>query len=83
MRERVVQAARAIRGAEVSSIDLMELDENDARRGWPAPTVLVNDRDLFGMPAPTSNGMGCRHYPGGVPSVADIAAKLESLKVNL
>lgn len=54
------------------------LPEHDLRRGWPTPTVLVNGRDLFGMPAPTAPSMGCRMYPGGVPSAADIAGKLRT-----
>lgn len=54
------------------------LPEHDLRRGWPTPTVLVNGRDLFGMPAPTAPSMGCRMYPGGVPEAKDIAEKLKS-----
>lgn len=52
-----------------------ELDSGDARRGWPAPTLLVNGRDLFGMTAPAGS-MGCRVYEGGVPSPERIAERL-------
>jgi hypothetical protein len=54
------------------------LPEGDLRRGWPTPTILVNERDLFGMPAPTAPSMGCRMYPGGVPDAETIARRLRS-----
>ena len=34
-------------------IDLATLPGGDARRGYPTPTVLYADRDLFGLPKPT------------------------------
>lgn len=54
------------------------LPEDDARRGWPSPTVLVNGRELFDMPASTAASLGCRLYDGGVPSRERIAARLPS-----
>ena len=33
-------------------IDQGTLDTTDARRGYPTPTLLLDDRDLFGMPTP-------------------------------
>ena len=33
-------------------IDLETLPESDARRGYPTPTLLYANRDLFGMPEP-------------------------------
>lgn len=62
--------------ASVAYIDQEGLPEGDTRRGWPTPTVLVDGRDLFGMPAPTGAAMGCRLYPGGAPSVDEIAERL-------
>jgi hypothetical protein len=56
-----------------------QLPESDLRRGWPTPTILVNGRDLFGMPAPTAPSMGCRMYAGGVPDAQTIAAWLKTL----
>jgi hypothetical protein len=53
-----------------------KLPESDLRRGWPTPTILVNGRDLFGMPAPVAPSMGCRMYPGGVPDAETIARHL-------
>ncbi|MBL8765270.1 MAG: hypothetical protein JNM07_13480 [Phycisphaerae bacterium] len=70
--------ARLGQNASVAYIDQERLPEGDTRRGWPTPTVLVDGRDLFGMPAPTSAEMGCRKYPGGAPSVDEIAERLGS-----
>jgi len=33
-------------------IDLETLPDGDVRRGYPTPTVLVSNRDLFGMAEP-------------------------------
>jgi len=33
-------------------VDLGKLPKTDARTGYPTPTVLYRDRDLFDMPAP-------------------------------
>lgn len=33
-------------------IDLATLAATDARTGYPTPTVLHRDRDLFGLPVP-------------------------------
>lgn len=63
--------------ASVAYIDQERLPEGDIRRGWPTPTVLVGGRDLFGMPTPESAALGCRVYPGGAPSVDEIAERLK------
>ena len=34
-------------------IALETLPANDARTGYPTPTILLGDRDLFGMAPPT------------------------------
>ena len=33
-------------------VDLDTLPDGDVRRGYPTPTVLVSNRDLFGMAEP-------------------------------
>ena len=79
-------AMRANLRAALSPRELAVLDEinqealpaSDPRRGWPTPTILVEGRDLFGMPAPRTPAMGCRIYPGGVPSTAKIRAALDA-----
>ena len=34
-------------------VNLGKLPKTDPRSGYPTPTVLYRNRDLFGMPAPT------------------------------
>ena len=65
--------------ASVVYVDQEKLPENDRCRGWPTPTVFVDGRDLFGMPAPKGSAMGCRVYNGGAPSEAEITAALKLL----
>jgi hypothetical protein len=38
--------------ADYQFIDLATLAAGDARIGYPTPTVLYRDRDLFGLPVP-------------------------------
>ncbi|MCC6320581.1 MAG: hypothetical protein IT438_03995 [Phycisphaerales bacterium] len=73
-----LRGALALMGKGWSFADTNQeaLDEGDTRRGWPAPTILVNGRDLFGMPPPVGAAMGCRVYPGGVPEAGAIADRL-------
>ncbi len=81
-RERVTEAAQAfapIRSIMVEYVDQEALPEDDVRRGYPTPTALVEGQDLFGLPAPTSPAMGCRIYPGGLPTAEQITAKLSAL----
>lgn len=62
--------------ADVAYVDQMSLAEADLRRGWPAPTILVNGRDLFGMETPKSGAMSCRMYPAGAPTRSEVEAAL-------
>lgn len=79
MRANLKAALAAVgKGWTFKDTDQERLPEGDLRRGYPTPTVLVNGRDLFGMPAPTAPSMGCRMYPGGVPEAAEIATKLKA-----
>lgn len=66
------------KGWTFTDTDQEKLPEGDLRRGWPTPTILVNGRDLFGMPAPAAPSMGCRMYAGGLPGARDIAEKLRA-----
>jgi hypothetical protein len=53
MRRNLDAALKAIgrtSGYEVADQDA--LPTNDIRRGYPTPTLLYRDRDVFGMPAP-------------------------------
>ncbi len=79
-RERVTAAAKTVGGFDVLYIDQESLPEDDLRRGYPTPTALVDDEDLFGLPAPTSPSMGCRMYPGGLPSVDEIESQLRAVR---
>lgn len=65
-------------GWTFADTDQEKLPESDIRRGYPTPTILVNDRDLYGLPVPAAPSMGCRMYPGGVPGADDIAEKLKT-----
>ena len=79
MRDNLRAALKSIStGWTFIDTDQETLPEHDPRRGWPIPTVLVNGRDLFGMPSPAGSSMGCRVYPGGVPGAGEIAERLRA-----
>jgi hypothetical protein len=60
----------------LTEVDQDALPDGDARRGYPAPTLLVNGRDLYGLPVPTRPAKGCRLYPDGVPAREQLVARL-------
>lgn len=74
------EQAAALLGSDwsVSTIDLEALPDDDLRRGYGSPTVLVSGRDLFGAPAPTSATLSCRHYAAGVPDAHAIVAAVRA-----
>lgn len=77
MWDRVAKAVGALgSGYVLVEVDQESLAGDDLRRGYPTPTVLVDGVDLFGLPRPTLPAMGCRVYPGGVPSEAEIGRRL-------
>lgn len=79
MRHNLKAALASIgKGWTFTDTDQEKLPEGDLRRGYPTPTILVNDRDLYGLPVPTAPSMGCRMYAGGVPGPGDIARTLMS-----
>lgn len=54
MRASLETAARALTPpAEFTVVDLDTLPADDVRRGYPTPTLLVGNRDVFGLPEPT------------------------------
>ena len=54
MRANVDAALRALgTSADYAVIDLATLSERDPRGGYPTPTVLYANRDIFGMPEPS------------------------------
>lgn len=85
MDERLRDALRRLGAdAAVMHIDQEVLAEDDLRRGYPAPTVLVDGRDLFGAPTPESPSLGCRMYQGlgGVPSVHELTRQLDAAGIG-
>ena len=73
---RVREASIDVGGFTVVYIDQEALAEDDLRRGYAAPSALLDGRDIFGLPVPTSPAMSCRIYEGGLPSREQIAARL-------
>ena len=54
MRERLDQALGALGvPATYQFVDLKTLSKNDVRTGYPTPTLLYRDTDIFGMSKPT------------------------------
>lgn len=53
MLSRLDHALRGL-GVEIGYpvLDLATLEPDDPRAGYPTPTVLLRNRDLFGMPDP-------------------------------
>ena len=81
MRARVDEALKALGlPTDYHVIDAGTLHPTDPRNGYPAPTVLYQGGDLFGMPEPKPPfpAPSCRSYDGGVPASADIQAKLKA-----
>lgn len=53
MREHLDAALRSLNlPVSYAVINLDTLPDTDARSGYPTPTVLLGNRDLFGMPEP-------------------------------
>jgi hypothetical protein len=51
--ERLGDALARLHGSLTHAVvDLSRLPETDRRRRYPTPTVLVDGRDLFGLPEP-------------------------------
>ncbi|RMH13641.1 MAG: hypothetical protein D6695_03450 [Planctomycetota bacterium] len=76
------QQAAALLGSEwsVHTVDLEALPEDDLRRGYGSPTVLLESKDLFGAPTPTTPTLSCRHYAQGLPDADAIVAAVRSFE---
>jgi hypothetical protein len=78
LRENLAQAVRGIEDhVEVSETNV--LDEATAAevmfRG--SPTLLINGKDVVGMPAPNTPSLSCRIYQDGLPSAELIRWKID------
>lgn len=76
MRESLRAALTELGGVPFTEVNLESLPASDLRRGWPAPSVVIDGSDLFGMAPPTTATMSCRFFPEGLPDAACIAARL-------
>ena len=77
LRKRLVEAEPNM---EIVDVDLMGLANSDSRLGWGAPTILVNGRDLFGVPSAQNGSVSCRNWSSGLPSVVEIHAAFEGIE---
>jgi hypothetical protein len=65
--------------ATVEDIDLGRLPATDPRLGWGSPTILVDGRDLFGVPRKSGPELTCRGYNNGIwPSEDELQVQLLS-----
>lgn len=66
---------------QLQVVDLDTLPREDVRRGYPTPTLPVNNVDAFGLPQPSPPipEPTRRFYPDGVPSSDVITTTLSSL----
>jgi len=62
---------------EIIEVDLMKVKTGDSRLGWGAPTILVDGKDLFGVPASLDRGISCRNWSMGLPKVSEIKEALK------
>ena len=75
-----LEAALASLGSDAKIVDvnLEGLPRNDRRRRWGAPTILVNGRDLMGLPPSAGHFLSCRVYPDGLPTAVEIVRRLKA-----
>jgi len=57
-------------------VDTPEKAEQYKFRG--SPTVLIDGKDLEGLPEPESGNLACRYYKNGIPSVERILKAIEN-----
>ncbi len=63
-------------GLAIDEVDIAAPETPPELRAWGSPTILIDSIELTGAPA-AKGDIGCRLYPGGAPSVADIRAALQ------
>ncbi|MGQ0553001.1 MAG: hypothetical protein ACT4PU_07250 [Planctomycetota bacterium] len=68
--------------ATVRFVNQESLSEDDPRRRWPSPTVLVRGRDLFGTTPSTGAASACRTYPNGAPSLKEVEDAFRALAMR-
>jgi glutaredoxin len=78
--------SEAIKGLE-DKIELKKIlveDEATAKKvGFRgSPTLLINEEDIEGIPAPEEPALACRFYANGIPS-SDEIRKIIIQKINL
>lgn len=80
IRKNLETALRSMsRETKFEYLNLEVLADSDPRRGWGAPTILINGRDLMGLPPPTSSARSCRVYLDGVPTPDEIARRVQAV----
>lgn len=80
MRDNLRAALGPERARVLIEVNQESVPESDLRRLWPTPMILVDDRDLFGRPAPSAPAMGCRMYPEACPaSSRSASSSIDSL----
>ncbi|MBL9002501.1 MAG: hypothetical protein JNK25_15325 [Phycisphaerae bacterium] len=62
--------------------DQEQLPLDDPRRGYPAPTILVNGRDIENHPPPSGSWIGCRVYPDGAPDASYIEQRIRTMTAH-
>ncbi len=61
----------------IEHVNLGDLDDDDPRRAWGSPTILVDGADLMGLQRPASGALSCRIYPANtLPTAQQIAQRL-------
>ncbi len=79
LRDNLLAALKEFHGGwTLREVNQESLAASDIRRGWPAPTILINGADLLGMAAPTTPTMACRMYEDGLPTADRIASCLRA-----
>ncbi|MGY8753547.1 MAG: hypothetical protein ACKVIO_06575 [Phycisphaerales bacterium] len=69
LRKRLVEAEPNV---IIIDVDLMSMPKGDPRLGWGAPTILIEGKDLFNVPANENGDVSCRNWSDGLPSVEEI-----------